>query len=227
VLGLAVHAGDAGIGRLDDAPFGAAGDRVGIELAQVAHGAGLARILQQVFQGARVLVLAGEIVAGDRLAVLIADEEELRFLLALRRRLPHLAHQREARGDDGDDEQHGHVREAPAAHRRPAHGCYGTSAKERSAEPVPPRILSGGTTSANSCSPAAAISSRLKFSMMLMPLSAITSMCTGKTSKAGVPGLTIGGRNSKVSVSLPTTRAPLLIRKFAPSTPTPAELAPA
>ena len=37
---------------------------------------------------------------------------------------------------------------------------YGTSAKERSAEPVPPRILSGGTTSRNSYSFAAAISSR-------------------------------------------------------------------
>ena len=37
---------------------------------------------------------------------------------------------------------------------------YGTRAKERSAEPVPPRILSGGTTSRNSYSFALAISSR-------------------------------------------------------------------
>jgi hypothetical protein len=46
--------------------------------------------------------------------------------------------------------------------------------------------------------------------MMKMPESAIRRMWTGNTWNLGV--LVIGGRCSKVNVSLPTTRAPTLIR---------------
>src|SRR5688572_28605564 len=56
-FGKAVDAGEAAIGGLHQAPCLRAGDRVGIEPPQVAHGAGLARILDQVLQALRVLAL--------------------------------------------------------------------------------------------------------------------------------------------------------------------------
>src|SRR3970282_1631717 len=69
----AVPARDAAAGRIDDAPFGLAGHRVGIDAPQMpAHDAGAA-VLEQVFQRARVRRLAcrGRAgVAGERIAEL-------------------------------------------------------------------------------------------------------------------------------------------------------------
>src|SRR2546422_1048503 len=66
-------------------------------------------------------------------------------------------------------------------HFQSSRPTFGASAKERRADPVPPRILSGGTTSRNSYTSAAESSSRKKFSIILIPLSAISNIWTGKT----------------------------------------------
>src|SRR6186997_1025135 len=63
--------------------------------------------------------------------------------------------------------------------------------------------------------------------MMLMPLSGISSMCTGNTWNAGTSGgKASGGRTSKVRVSSPTTAAFCLTRYLAPERPTPAAASP-
>src|SRR5436309_14024025 len=55
VLGQAVDAADAAVGPLHESPFGFAGHRVGIDLAQIALRGRLARVLEQVIERARVL----------------------------------------------------------------------------------------------------------------------------------------------------------------------------
>src|SRR6266850_1786486 len=112
VVGEAIDAGDAAVGRLDQAPLRVAGDRVRINAPQVPHGARLARILDEVGEIARVLARTGEVIALDRLAVLVADVQQLGLALAHGARLPDLADDGEAAGHDGDDEEHREVGEA-------------------------------------------------------------------------------------------------------------------
>src|SRR5581483_11580338 len=104
-VGEAVDAHDPAVGRLDDAPLGAAGHRVEIEAAQVALDVRLARILQQILERARILPRSGEIVALDRAPVLAARVQELRLLVAQRRGVPDLAGDREPDADEGDGEE--------------------------------------------------------------------------------------------------------------------------
>src|SRR5207237_1487057 len=60
------------------------------------------------------------VVAADRAAVLVADEEKLGFPFALRRGLPDFADERQPAQHDGDNEEHGEVREAARTAR---HHC--------------------------------------------------------------------------------------------------------
>src|SRR6185436_4678875 len=111
LLGTAEHAHYAAAGRLDQAPFLVAGDRVAVELAQLAHRHRIALVLQQVLQRLRVALLL-LVVRGDGVAVLLAAEQQLGLLFALRGVRRELAVGGEPRAEQRDEQQEGHVGEA-------------------------------------------------------------------------------------------------------------------
>jgi len=104
------------VARQAGAPLGEdGGERVAVEPAQVPHRRGVAPVFQQVPERLGVALDGpggAAVVAGDRLAVLVADEEELALLLALQG----VRGQLSEGGADGaqrrHQDEHGHIGEA-------------------------------------------------------------------------------------------------------------------
>src|SRR3954468_4838537 len=102
-FGTAVHAHDAAARALDYTPFLAARHRIAIDLAQIALHGRHARVLQQVLQLHGISLRAARravVIGGDRIADLVAGEQQLRLLVPLLRMRGQLPHRGEHRATD-------------------------------------------------------------------------------------------------------------------------------
>src|SRR6185436_19756672 len=117
--GGAVHAHDAAVGRFHDCPPGA-GDRIGIDPAQVATRGGIAVVLHQIGELARIARPAGGralVVQHDRALVLVADVQQIGFAVAAQRGVPGLDGEAESGGEDRGGDQHADIREAACSYQ--------------------------------------------------------------------------------------------------------------
>src|SRR5207302_3833132 len=96
ILRKAVDAHDSAVRRFYQPPFAFSGQRVDVELSQVALGAWLARVFQQVLERPGKLPRPVEVVSLDRAPVLVARIEQLRFPVPRERGTPDLSGEGEA-----------------------------------------------------------------------------------------------------------------------------------
>src|SRR5258706_715051 len=116
----AVDAHDPALGAFHQAPFAFPGHGIEVELSQVAFGAGLARVFQEVLERPGKLPRPAHVVPLDRAPVLVARVEKLYFPVSRERGLPDLSGESESQAHESDrekDSQVGKARLPVDAHR--------------------------------------------------------------------------------------------------------------